>query len=100
MKAESERNDQLVGRPTPHVTARRVPTAPTRSVAGQLSDLCQRLARLRRTREIRSVLITSALPREGKTAMAVHLAAALAKLWPRVLLVDADLRQAGVASTL
>jgi Mrp family chromosome partitioning ATPase len=91
-----EQIEQGVSRPTPHVTARRTPSA----AGEQIRDLCQRLERLRRTRETRSILITSAVPREGKTAVAVDLAIALAKHWPRALLVDGDLHKAGVAGSL
>ncbi len=41
----------------------------------------------------RSILITSAQPGEGKTAIAVNLAITLAQIGRRVLLVDADLRK-------
>lgn len=41
----------------------------------------------------RSLLVTSAQPREGKTATAVNLAITLAQLNRRVLLVDTDLRR-------
>jgi succinoglycan biosynthesis transport protein ExoP len=96
MKSLLERTDQVASRPTPHVTARRIPA----SAGAQIGNLRQRLERLRRTRETRSILITSAVPREGKTVVAVDLAAALAKHWPRALLVDGDLHKAGVAAAL
>jgi Mrp family chromosome partitioning ATPase len=99
MKALLEQSEQVIFRPTPHVTAKRLPGVGA-FLTAQISDLCHRLERLRRTREIRSILITSATPREGKTLVAVEVAVALAKQWPRVLLVDADLRKAGVAATL
>ncbi|MGH9797149.1 MAG: GumC family protein [Candidatus Polarisedimenticolia bacterium] len=41
----------------------------------------------------RSILITSAQPGDGKTAVAVNLATTLAQIGRRVLLVDADLRK-------
>ena len=41
----------------------------------------------------RSILITSAQPGEGKTAVAVNLAITLAQIGRRVLIVDADLRR-------
>lgn len=45
---------------------------------------------------IRRLLITSALPAEGKTVTAANLAVAFAQGGRRVLLVDADLRKPGV----
>lgn len=44
-------------------------------------------------RELRSLVVTSALPGEGKTSTALNLAVVLAQLGKRVLLVDADLRR-------
>jgi succinoglycan biosynthesis transport protein ExoP len=41
----------------------------------------------------RSILVTSAQPRDGKTTVSLNFALSLAKLGRRVLLVDADLRR-------
>jgi capsular exopolysaccharide synthesis family protein len=49
---------------------------------------------------LRTILITSPMPDEGKTTTAVNLATALALSGERVILVDADLRRAGLAEVV
>ena len=44
-------------------------------------------------RELRTLLIASAGPGDGKTTVALHLAAAAARMGSRVLLIEADLRR-------
>ena len=46
------------------------------------------------------ILVTSALPREGKTTAAVNLAVTFAQLGDRTLVMDADLRKPGVRRAL
>jgi capsular exopolysaccharide synthesis family protein len=54
-----------------------------------------------RARKAKSLLITSAVPEEGKTVMSVNMAFALSQLENlKVLLIDADLRKPSVAAFL
>jgi succinoglycan biosynthesis transport protein ExoP len=46
------------------------------------------------------ILVTSALPREGKTTAAVNLAVTLAQLGDRTLIMDSDLRKPGIRRAL
>ncbi|PPF85566.1 hypothetical protein C5B96_05715 [Subtercola sp. Z020] len=47
---------------------------------------------------IRSIVVTSAMPGEGKTTMSINIALAMAERSMRVLLIDADLRRPSVAT--
>ena len=61
--------------------------------AEQFRTLRSRLYQLRSTQPLRTILITSSLPADGKTFMANNLAQAIAQQPDRrVLLIDADLR--------
>jgi polysaccharide chain length determinant protein (PEP-CTERM system associated) len=60
-----------------------------------------RLIELMRVRPIRSIMVTSTVPGEGKTWVATNLAFSMSCLpHMRVLLVDADLKGAGLGSLL
>jgi protein-tyrosine kinase len=61
--------------------------------AEQFRTLRSRLYNLRETTPLKTILVTSALPAEGKTFVATNLAQAIARERERkVLLIDADLR--------
>jgi capsular exopolysaccharide synthesis family protein len=61
--------------------------------AEQFRTLRSRLYQLRQERPLRTLLVTSATPTEGKTFVALNLAQAIARQHERsVLLIDADLR--------
>ena len=51
-------------------------------------------------RQVRTLLVASAAPGDGKTTIARHLAAAAARVGSRVLLVEADLRRPTLAQQL
>jgi capsular exopolysaccharide synthesis family protein len=62
--------------------------------------LRHRLIQLRLRRPVSKVLVTSSVPKEGKTLVAVNLAVSLASSSRRVALFDADLRHPSTQSTL
>jgi capsular exopolysaccharide synthesis family protein len=51
-------------------------------------------------RELRTLMVASAAPSDGKTTIARHLAAAAARVGSRVLLLEADLRRPTIAQQL
>jgi capsular exopolysaccharide synthesis family protein len=62
--------------------------------------LAHRIRTKKQQKPIKKVLITSAIPGEGKTATAANLAIVLARNGRRVLLVDGDLREPDVHKVL
>jgi capsular exopolysaccharide synthesis family protein len=58
------------------------------------------IALSQRTRACQVILVTSAIPGEGKTAFCLSLARSLATDGRKALLIDADLRRPGVARAL
>ena len=71
-------------------------TAPASMEAEQYQTLRLRIERLRRTRDLKVIAITSPGARDGKTVTAINLAATLARS-ARVLLIEADIRRPAIA---
>lgn len=76
-------------------------TDPTSPAADRFRLLRMRLRTFRETGKLKSILITSPLPEDGKTTVALNLATALAEGGKRrVLLVEADLHHASISRQL
>ncbi|MDE3136579.1 MAG: CpsD/CapB family tyrosine-protein kinase [Acidobacteriota bacterium] len=75
-------------------------TPPDKAGEESFRVLRHRLELIRRQRPLGKLLVTSAVPKEGKTTVATNLAATLARASSRVLLIDADLRHPGVDGAL
>jgi capsular exopolysaccharide synthesis family protein len=73
---------------------------PDSPFAENLRALCLSLKHAAREADTRVVLITSALPGEGKSTVAVNLARTAAASGDRVLLIDGDLRRPSLATAL
>jgi len=66
----------------------------------QFRTLRSRLYQVRERQPLKKVLVTSALPKEGKSFVAANLAQVVARQRRRALLIDADLRSARLHSAL
>ena len=80
---------------------RLVTLAEEHSVAAErIRMLGVRLRRLQQQHPVKTVLITSCIKEEGKSVLSANLAISLAKAKQRVLLVDGDCHQGGLARLL
>jgi exopolysaccharide/PEP-CTERM locus tyrosine autokinase len=76
-------------------------SAPKSVPSEQYRTLKTKLFQMRSGRNLRSILVTSAVPSDGKTLTAVNLALTIAQeIEQRVLLIDCDLRRPSVHKTL
>jgi capsular exopolysaccharide synthesis family protein len=76
-------------------------TNPSSFAAEQYQNLRLKIERLRQTRDLRVIAVTSPGASDGKTVTSINLAGALARgAASRVLLVDADLRRPEIANQL
>lgn len=75
------------------------PAVPDRYIEA-MEAMMLRVKRAMREKNMKSLLITSALPGEGKTTTSVNLAVLLAENGYKVLLIDGDLRNPSVAEAL
>lgn len=75
--------------------------SPSAPAAEAYRSLRTRLMRLQASKGIRSIMLTSSVPSEGKTLTALNLVLSCAQLGElRILLVDADLRSRGLTRLL
>jgi len=75
-------------------------TEPESLAAEKFRFLGVRLRQMRQSRTLKKVLVTSAIPGEGKSLVSVNLAGVLARRKERVLLIEGDLRRPTVAQQL
>jgi polysaccharide biosynthesis transport protein len=76
-------------------------TNPASFAAEQYQSLRLKIERLRQTRDLRVIAVTSPGASDGKTVTSINLAGALARgAASRVLLIDADLRRPEIANQL
>jgi capsular exopolysaccharide synthesis family protein len=69
---------------------------PASAIAETFRTICVGMMHSNGGELARRLVVTSAVPKEGKSLVAINLAAALARGGERVLLVDTDMRRAGL----
>ncbi len=99
-----ERDSPVIGKIVRDNRARSAPlpilSDPSQARAERFRSLRTNLRHLHETDTAKCLVVTSALPKEGRTSIAVNLALAIAQSHRRVLLIDADLRRPAVAKRL
>jgi receptor protein-tyrosine kinase len=111
LRAQFDRSlgdDEELGRSLDAPVLTRVPTVSTRKFEGAKEDRFLEAFRILRANisflspnePVRSVLITSAEPAEGKTTVSVALARVLGEQGKRVLIIEGDLRRPALSQSL
>jgi capsular exopolysaccharide synthesis family protein len=75
-------------------------TRPRSEIAESYRSLRTSILLASRSRSSKVLLVTSAMPKDGKTTTSINIAVALAQGGSRVLLIDADLRRPSIHRTL
>ena len=88
------------GRPAGEDVVELIPHTNPRSVVTEAYRAFRALLLLSRAGGVKSLVVTSAVPGEGKTTTALNLAVTLAQLGRRVILLDADLHKPRVHTIL
>jgi succinoglycan biosynthesis transport protein ExoP len=78
-----------IGRTVPELVVKEAPNSPISEAFRMLQTNLKFLSLKKR---LKVIVVTSSVPREGKSTIAANLAATIAELGQRVLLVDADMR--------
>ena len=89
LEADSRHREQALERLATRVTVMDSPQSPINAAYQMLQA---NLKFISSDKKNRTIVITSSLPQEGKSDVAANLAAAIAQVGRRVLLVDADMR--------
>jgi capsular exopolysaccharide synthesis family protein len=85
---------------SPRSAALMVVATPQSQVAEAYRSIRTAIMQVVRNRECSVILVSSAMPEEGKTTTSINCAAAMAQQGSRVLLVEADLRRAKMRNEL
>jgi polysaccharide biosynthesis transport protein len=83
-------SNQTLDRPTPELPVRDLPRSPV-SAAYRLLQANLKFSNV--DKEVKTIAVTSSVPKEGKSTISANLAATIAQLGRRVLLIDADLHR-------
>ncbi|MBW4593979.1 MAG: polysaccharide biosynthesis tyrosine autokinase [Brasilonema angustatum HA4187-MV1] len=92
-KFESNKTSAPVNLMSEKASARIIVATSPRSVVHEAYQMLQANLKFISHRKVRTIVVTSSVPGEGKSEVSANLAAVLAQAGRRVLLVDADMRK-------